>query len=116
LQLRPLAWIAIDRRIGRRQHLDRRRSRVSICLRRDEVSFLVNATHIFLIRKLMDRAPVDDVPPKVRGTMQVRSIATLCPFGMAAIVALKLPLVGLGICCCCSTVYLKPEAPGAESL
>jgi TMEM175 potassium channel family protein len=48
---------------------------------------------MFLIRELMDRAPVDDVPPKVRGTMQVRSIGTLCLFGMAAIVALKLPLV-----------------------
>jgi uncharacterized membrane protein len=80
------------------------------------VFFPVNATYIFLIWELIDRAPVDDVPPKVRRIMQVRSIATLSLFGMAAIVALKLPLVGLGICCCCLTVYLKPEAPGAESL
>jgi hypothetical protein len=27
---------------------------------------------------------------------------------------LKFPLIGLGMCCCCLIVYLKPEAPGAE--
>jgi hypothetical protein len=75
------------------------------------VFFLVNATYIFLIWELIDRAPVDDVPHKVRGIMRVRSIVTLCLFGVAAIVALKFPLVGLGICCCCLIVYLKPEAP-----
>ena len=47
--------------------------------------------------------------------MRVRSIATLCLFGVAAIVALKYPLLGLGICVCCLVVYLKPEAPGAET-
>jgi hypothetical protein len=30
--------------------------------------------------------------------MHVRSIATLCLFGAAALVALKYPLLGLGIC------------------
>ena len=77
------------------------------------VFFLVNATYIFLIWELIDRAPVDDVPPKVRRIMRVRSIVTLCLFGVAAVVALKYPLVGLGICCCCLIVYLKAEAPGA---
>jgi TMEM175 potassium channel family protein len=79
------------------------------------VFFLVNATYIFLIWELIDRAPVDGVPPKVRTIMRVRSIVTLSLFGVAALVALKFPLVGLGICCCCLTIYLKPEAPGAES-
>ena len=36
-------------------------------------------------------------------------------FNFAAIVALRYPLVGLGMCCCCLIVYLKPEAPGAEA-
>jgi hypothetical protein len=31
-----------------------------------------------------------------------------------SVVALKYPLVGLGICVCCLLVYLKPDAPGAE--
>jgi hypothetical protein len=47
--------------------------------------------------------------------MRVRSVITLCIFAAAVIVALKYPLVGLGLCCCCLIVYLKPEAPGAET-
>ena len=78
------------------------------------VFFLVDATYTLLLRELLDRGPVDEVPPKVRRVMWVRSIATLCLFGVAAVVALKLPLVALGICVCCLAVYLKPEAPGAE--
>ena len=77
------------------------------------VFFLVNATYIFLIWELIDRHPVHDVPPKVRRIMRVRSIATLCLFGAAAVVALKYPLVGLGTCVCCLVVYLKPEALGS---
>src|SRR5438045_7394613 len=79
------------------------------------VFFLVNATYILLIRELIDCSPVADVPTKVRTIMRVRSMATLCLFGVAAVVALKYPLVGLGICVCCLVVYLKPEAPGAET-
>ncbi len=77
------------------------------------VFFLVNLTYIFLIWELIDRTPVDDVSPRVRRIMRFRSIATLCLFGVAAVVALKYPLVGLGICCCCLIVYLKPDPPGA---
>jgi hypothetical protein len=61
---------------------------------------------------VIDRAPADDVAPKVRRIMRVRAFLTLCLFGVAAVAALKFPLVGLGICCCCLIVYLKPEAPG----
>ena len=48
--------------------------------------------------------------------MRVRSIMTLCLFGLAAPVALKLPVVGLGICICCLIGYLKPDppAPGTQ--
>jgi len=77
------------------------------------VFFLVNVTYIFLVRELVDRRPARDVPAKVRRIMRVRSIATLCLFAAAAVVALKYPLVGLGVCVCCLVVYLKPEAPGA---
>jgi uncharacterized membrane protein len=78
------------------------------------VFFLVNATYIALIWELIERAPVKDVSSKERKTMLFRSIVTLCVFATAAIVALKFPLVGLGMCCCCLVVYLKPEAPGIE--
>jgi hypothetical protein len=67
-----------------------------------------------LIRELIDRAAAHDVSRAERKIMRFRSIATLCVFGAAAVVALKYPLVGLGMCICCLIVYLKPEAPGAE--
>ena len=79
------------------------------------VFFLVNATYIFLIWELIDPAAAGDASLRVRKIMRVRSIATLCLFALAAIVALKFPRVGLGICCCCLIVYLKPEAPGAAT-
>jgi hypothetical protein len=46
--------------------------------------------------------------------MRFRSLTTLCLFGVAAIVALKYPLAGLGICLFCLVVYLKPEPPEVQ--
>ena len=78
------------------------------------VFFLVNATYILLIWELIDRTPFEDVTPRVRRIMHVRSVVTLCLFAIAAVVALKHPLVGLGVCCSCLIVYLKPDAPGGR--
>ncbi len=78
------------------------------------VFFLVNATYISLIWELIERTPVTEVSQRERRIMRFRSIATLCVFGAAAVVAVKYPLLGLGMCICCLIVYLKPEAPGAE--
>jgi uncharacterized membrane protein len=77
------------------------------------VFFLVNATYIALIWELIARTSPHEVSPRERRIMRFRSIMTLCVFGTAAVVALKFPLIGLGMCCCCLIVYLKPEAPGA---
>jgi len=77
------------------------------------VFFFVNATYILLIRELIDRTRSKDVTAMARRIMRVRSITTLCLFGMAVIAALKYPLVGLGVCCCCLVVYLRPEPPGS---
>jgi TMEM175 potassium channel family protein len=77
------------------------------------VFFLVNATYVALIWELVDPTPTDEVARKVRRLMRVRSVATLCLFALAAVAALKYPLVGLGFCSCCLVVYLRPEAPGA---
>jgi uncharacterized membrane protein len=70
---------------------------------------LVNATYICLIWELIDRIPTDQVSLTVRKIMRVRSITTLCLFGVASVVALKYPLAGLGICICCLIAYLKPD-------
>jgi uncharacterized membrane protein len=75
------------------------------------VFFLVNATYICLIWELIDGAPADQISPKLRRIMHLRSLTTLCLFAVAAVVALRYPLGGLGICICCLIVYLKPEPP-----
>jgi uncharacterized membrane protein len=77
------------------------------------VFFLVNATYIFLILELIGRRTAPGVPRQTRRIMLIRSVVTLCLFAAATAVALKYPLVGLGICCCCLIVYLRPEVPGA---
>jgi len=76
------------------------------------VFFLVNATYVCLIRELIDRRSLEGVSSTLRRSMRFRSIATLCLFGMAALVALKYPLAGLGICICCLILYLKPDPLG----
>jgi uncharacterized membrane protein len=73
------------------------------------VFFFVNATYMALIWELLERSPVKEVSPKKRWIMRFRSIATLSVFGIAAVVAFKYPLVGLGMCIFCLVVYLKPE-------
>jgi hypothetical protein len=45
--------------------------------------------------------------------MRIRAVVTLALFALAAIVALKYPLAGLGICICCLVVYLRPDPPQA---
>src|SRR6266481_5340391 len=78
------------------------------------VFFLVNATYICLIRELIDRSPVVEVSSTVRRIMHFRSLTTLCLFGVSALIALKYPLAGLGICVCCLIVYLKPDPLGVR--
>jgi uncharacterized membrane protein len=79
------------------------------------VFFLVNATYITLIWELIGRTPVQEVAPKERKIMRLRSVITLCTFAAATVAALRFPLIGLGMCCCCLIVYLKPEAPGVDA-
>lgn len=75
------------------------------------VFFSVNATYIGLIRELIDT--VDDISPAVRKIMRIRAYTRLCLFVAAAGIALKLPLVGLGIFICCLIVDLRLESIGS---
>lgn len=72
------------------------------------VFFLVNATYICLIWEVIEEK---DLPLRLLRIMRIRSIVTLCIFGIASLVSLKFPRVGLGMCICCLIVYLRP-APG----
>lgn len=81
------------------------------------VFFLVNATYLGLIWELVERRLAHGraghpVAARLRRIMHYRSIATLCLFAIAALVALEYPLAGLGICIACLVVYLWPEPPG----
>ena len=78
------------------------------------VFFLVNATYICLIWELIDRAPGQVITARMRRIIRWRSLATLCLFAIAALVALRVPLLGLGICIACLVVYLWPEPPGEK--
>ena len=60
------------------------------------VFFLVNATYALLIWQLVEPSAKEQSSVSLRRNMRVRSIATLCLFATAAIVALRFPLVGLG--------------------
>lgn len=79
------------------------------------VFFLVNATYVSLIWELIERSPTHGISPTVRRVMRFRSLMTLCLFAVAALVALKYPLAGLGICICCLILYLKPDPPEARN-
>jgi uncharacterized membrane protein len=78
------------------------------------VFFLVNATYVALIWELIEARPAARVSRRARRIMHVRSLATLGLFALAALVALRYPLVGLGICVCCLIVYLRPDPPLAD--
>ncbi|MGN6114654.1 MAG: TMEM175 family protein [Nitrobacter sp.] len=73
------------------------------------VFFLVNATYIGLILELV----AEDIAPQVQRIMRIRATVTLALFAVAASVALKYPLAGLGICICCLIGYLRPDPPQA---
>ena len=74
------------------------------------VFFLVNATYIGLIWELIDEHAMS---PRMLKIMRIRAIVTLCIFGIASAVALKFPVVALGMCVCCLIVYLRPAPAGS---
>jgi len=73
------------------------------------VFVLVNATYLLLIRELIDRS--DRHGRATRRMMRLRSVATLIVFAIASLVALRFPLWGLGLACCCLALYVRPQAP-----
>ena len=78
------------------------------------VFFLVNATYVGLIWELVHRTAPDKASLTLRKVMRFRSLITLFVFGVAAMTALRYPLVGLGMCICCLIVYLRPDPPGVR--
>lgn len=75
------------------------------------VFFLVNVTYIGLIRELIGGKSDLRAPSRVRHSMLLRSVSTLCLFAVAVLVALRYPRAGLAICIGCLAVYLRPDPP-----
>jgi uncharacterized membrane protein len=69
------------------------------------VFFLVNGTYLALAWELIDSGTTAGVRTLVRW----RSSVTLFLFGAAALLALRYPRIGLGICILCLLFYLKPD-------
>jgi uncharacterized membrane protein len=78
------------------------------------VFVLVNATYNFLWMEAIDRSQ-SNLPPRAQMMMRIRSLVTLGLFALAAVVALKYPIGGMGLICLCLIVYLRPEAPDLKS-
>ena len=78
------------------------------------VFVLVNATYNLLWMEAIDRSQ-SNLPPRAQMMMRIRSLVTLGLFALAAVVALKYPIGGMGLICLCLIVYLRPEAPDLKS-
>jgi uncharacterized membrane protein len=76
------------------------------------VFVLVNATYIALCLEVIDRPQPEELPPRARKMMRMRSVATLLMFAAAAVVALWYPLAGFGLVLVCLLLYLRPGAFG----
>ncbi len=79
------------------------------------VFVLVNATYVLLCWEIIDRPNFDEVPPRARKLMYIRSLVTLGLFATAALIALKYPVGGMALICLCLVVYVQPEAPGIKT-
>jgi uncharacterized membrane protein len=75
---------------------------------------LVNVTYLALCFEAIDRSQDEAVSPRARMMMRTRSLLTILIFITAAVVALRYPVVGMGLICLCLIVYLGPEAPGVK--
>lgn len=77
------------------------------------VFFLVNLTYLLLIRELIPGDQATPASAALSRSMRRRSAITLGIFGASAVLALTVPVVALGLCCCCLLAYLRPDAPRA---
>ena len=64
---------------------------------------------------MVDRLPCAQASPAITAPARPRTAPSRpSAAAVAAVIALKYPFVGLGICICCLVVYLRPDPRGAE--
>jgi uncharacterized membrane protein len=75
------------------------------------VFVLVNITYLALCTEVVDRPAHDDVSHRLQRLLRMRSFITIGGFVVAAIVALRWPILGMLLICLCLIVYLRPDIP-----
>jgi uncharacterized membrane protein len=75
---------------------------------------LVNVTYLALYWEVVDRPVHEDVSQRMRRLLRMRSFVTIGVFAAAAIIALKWPVVAMGLICACLVGYLRPDIPGQK--
>jgi uncharacterized membrane protein len=80
------------------------------------VFVLVNITYLALCWEAVDRPAREDISDRMRSLMQMRSFLTIGVFVTAALVALRLPAVGMLLICLCLIGYLRPDIPERKNV
>lgn len=75
------------------------------------VFVLVNATYLALCWEAVDRPEHEDVSQLMRRLLRMRSFVTIGVFAVAALVALRWPVVAMALICLCLVGYLRPDVP-----
>nr|WP_264078091.1 zinc-binding dehydrogenase [Mycobacterium shimoidei] len=75
------------------------------------VFVFVDVTYLALCWEAIDRPTHDDVPARVRRMLHMRSFITIGVFAAAAVVAVRWPVIAMGMICLCLVGYLRPDFP-----
>lgn len=68
----------------------------------------INITYMMLCREAIDRQGAGKVSASDRTVMRMRSMATLSTFVLAALLAIRYPIVAMVLICTCLAIYLRP--------
>lgn len=79
------------------------------------VFVLVDVTYLALCSEVVDRPAHDDVSPRTKRLMRMRSFITIATFAAAALVALTWPVVAMVLICLCLIWYLRPAVTSLKT-
>ena len=80
------------------------------------VFVLVNITYLALCTEVVDRPAHEDISHRLQRLLRMRSFITIGGFAVAAIVALRWPILGMTLICLCLIVYLRPDIPAVKNV
>ena len=80
------------------------------------VFVLVNITYLALCTEVVDRPAHEDISHRLQRLLRMRSFITIGGFAVAAIVALRWPILGMTLICLYLIVYLRPDIPAVKNV